>query len=740
MPVAPRFTTLPVAVASSIASPAGGLPHLHRHVQVAGLQPGELRQVVGLHVFDVVAGLLQHAAHQLGGDELAGPVVQRHADRVGRLRLRPRRGAERERRAAPEQELANPLAFHGLPPSPAASRGALSPAAERMERPGLRQSSWRSQSGGPPFIGTQARARRSTSLPPPAGTALSSRQQPPIRFPYASHTRSIRAFPSLFSSMPTNSGLSCDSPAFAVDIGREVSDKASKRAGEGRDGPASGQGLPRHRRRPGHRAGDRDRDGRRRRRRFSPPTSMPRRSTSWRARGWRRRCSTSATPRRSWRCATGSAASTCCSTARASSTTARSSTATRRSGPSRFDLNVDLDVPDDPGVPARDDRQAAAGSIVNMASVASSIIAAPNRFVYGATKAAVIGLTKSVAADFVTQGIRCNAICPGTIDSPSLARADAGAGRLRGGARRLRRRASRWAASAGRRRSRRSPSISPPTRSPSPPASRTCSTAAGPTSERREQAYETAALRPGGRREARPARRRRHDPRPVGRGPRHRPARRCRTRGWTGCARSTPRACRRSIPSVRLGPCVAGVGKFICIGLNYSDHAAETGAKVPPEPIIFMKATSAICGPNDPVIIPRGCGEDRLGGRARRRDRQARQVRRRGRRDGARRRLLRGQRRLRARLPDRAAGAVDQGQVRRPLRPDRPLARDPRRGGRPAGAAAVADRQRREAAGRLDRHHGLRRALPRQLPEPVHEPAPGRHHLDRHAARASAWG
>ncbi|MDP2087113.1 MAG: fumarylacetoacetate hydrolase family protein [Gemmobacter sp.] len=56
----------------------------------------------------------------------------------------------------------------------------------------------------------------------------------------------------------------------------------------------------------------------------------------------------------------------------------------------------------------------------------------------------------------------------------------------------------------------------------------------------------------------------------------------------------------------RLGPCVTGTGKFICIGLNYSDHAAETGATVPPEPIIFMKATSAICGPDDPIIIPRG--------------------------------------------------------------------------------------------------------------------------------------
>ena len=56
----------------------------------------------------------------------------------------------------------------------------------------------------------------------------------------------------------------------------------------------------------------------------------------------------------------------------------------------------------------------------------------------------------------------------------------------------------------------------------------------------------------------------------------------------------------------RLGPCVAGTGKFICIGLNYTDHAAEAGVDVPPEPVIFMKATSAICGPNDPIVIPRG--------------------------------------------------------------------------------------------------------------------------------------
>jgi 2-keto-4-pentenoate hydratase/2-oxohepta-3-ene-1,7-dioic acid hydratase in catechol pathway len=58
--------------------------------------------------------------------------------------------------------------------------------------------------------------------------------------------------------------------------------------------------------------------------------------------------------------------------------------------------------------------------------------------------------------------------------------------------------------------------------------------------------------------------------------------------------------------SPRIGPCVAGVGKFICVGLNYSDHAAESGMKVPSEPIIFMKATSSIVGPDDDLEIPRG--------------------------------------------------------------------------------------------------------------------------------------
>ena len=58
--------------------------------------------------------------------------------------------------------------------------------------------------------------------------------------------------------------------------------------------------------------------------------------------------------------------------------------------------------------------------------------------------------------------------------------------------------------------------------------------------------------------------------------------------------------------NTRTGPCVNQIGKFICIGLNFSDHAAESGIQVPPEPVIFFKATSAVCGPNDNLIIPRG--------------------------------------------------------------------------------------------------------------------------------------
>ena len=84
-----------------------------------------------------------------------------------------------------------------------------------------------------------------------------------------------------------------------------------------------------------------------------------------------------------------------------------------------FDLNVKAMIRTIravlPGMLARKD-----GAIINMSSVASSVKGVPNRFAYGVTKAAVIGLTKAVAADYITQGIRCNAICPGTVESPSL--------------------------------------------------------------------------------------------------------------------------------------------------------------------------------------------------------------------------------------------------------------------------------------------------------------------------------
>jgi 2-keto-3-deoxy-L-fuconate dehydrogenase len=73
-----------------------------------------------------------------------------------------------------------------------------------------------------------------------------------------------------------------------------------------------------------------------------------------------------------------------------------------------------------PAMLASFEQKKGGGSIINVASVAGSIKGAPNRFVYGATKAAVIGMTKAIAADFITHGVRCNAICPGTVESPSL--------------------------------------------------------------------------------------------------------------------------------------------------------------------------------------------------------------------------------------------------------------------------------------------------------------------------------
>ena len=84
------------------------------------------------------------------------------------------------------------------------------------------------------------------------------------------------------------------------------------------------------------------------------------------------------------------------------------------------------------------------------------------------------------------------------------------------------------------------------------------------------------------------------------------PATRCSPNRSIVCATINPRRFRASTATSALVPASAGVGKFICIGLNYSDHAAESGMAVPAEPILFMKATSAICGPNDDIVIPRG--------------------------------------------------------------------------------------------------------------------------------------
>ena len=79
-----------------------------------------------------------------------------------------------------------------------------------------------------------------------------------------------------------------------------------------------------------------------------------------------------------------------------------------------------------------------------------------------------------------------------------------------------------------------------------------------------------------------------------------------RLRAWlNGHAAGAPRVS----PAERLGPPVARPSKIVCIGLNFRDHAAETGAEIPKEPVIFFKASTALCGPNDPVVIPRGAGK-----------------------------------------------------------------------------------------------------------------------------------
>ena len=148
----------------------------------------------------------------------------------------------------------------------------------------------------------------------------------------------------------------------------------------------------------------------------------------------------------------------------------------------------------------------------------------------------------------------------------------------------------------------------------------------------------------------------------------------------------------------RIAPPWSGMGKFICIGLNYSDHAAETGAPIPKEPIIFMKPTSALVGCNDAVVLPQGSvktdWEVELGVVI-----------------GTQGALRREGRRAEATSPATAssttspsastsssAAALGQGQGLRHLRPGRPVAGDRRRDAGPAGAGDVARRQRQAAA------------------------------------------
>jgi hypothetical protein len=130
----------------------------------------------------------------------------------------------------------------------------------------------------------------------------------------------------------------------------------------------------------------------------------------------------------------------------------------------------------------------------------------------------------------------------------------------------------------------------------------------------------------------------------------------------------------------RLGPCVGSVSKIVAIGLNYRLHAQEAGAAIPSEPIFFMKATSSICGPNDDAIIPKNSQKTDYEVELGHRHRQPRAPRLSIRCTQACRRLLRRQRRLRARISDRAWRTMDQGQERRHLLSDRPVAGYRRRG------------------------------------------------------------
>ncbi len=195
----------------------------------------------------------------------------------------------------------------------------------------------------------------------------------------------------------------------------------------------------------------------------------------------------------------------------------------------------------------------------------------------------------------------------------------------------------------------------------------------------------------------------------------------------------------RDLPLVagtpRLGPCVGSVGKFICIGLNYSDHAAESGMKVPTEPVVFMKATSAICGPNDTVVIPRGAEkadwEVELGVVI---GKEAKYVE-----EHEALTHVAGYCVVND-LSERAfqlegTGQWVKGKSADTFGPIGPLAGYHRRSPRSAESAPLAGSGRTPLSGRFHKNYGLRGRSSDQLSKPFHEPPAGRHHLNGYPSR-----
>lgn len=253
------------------------------------------------------------------------------------------------------------------------------------------------------------------------------------------------------------------------------------------------------------------------------------------------------------------------------------------------------------------------GSIINMSSVASGVKGAPNRFVYGTTKAAVVGLTKSIAADSSPTAFDATLSALGPSNHLRCATASA----VKPVSRRLTKSpceapssdVSRWAAWARPTKSRRWPCISPPTSPPSRPAPSMSLTAVGPIeiahSFITKQTMKLLRYGPMGHEKPGLL-----DADGLNRdlsGHGEDIAGDTLTDAGLRHLRALDQ---RQSPLVqgppRLGPCVARTGKFVCIGLNYVDHAAEAGLPVPKEPVVFGKWTSAICGPNDDVEIPVG--------------------------------------------------------------------------------------------------------------------------------------